>query len=149
MALNKNQEIKKLHTAEDHFSDAVTDITGSVPFLLWNVVFFAVWLLINTGQLGQELVFDPYPFGLLTNIVSLMAIMLSIFVLITQNRQAKMARLRAELDYRIDLQSDIDIEILVTMLERLAKKQGVEVSDLARELRSRRAQVLRDNPLSK
>ncbi len=149
MALNKNQEIKKLHTTEDHFSDVVTRSAGSVPFLLWNVIFIAVWLLINTGQLGDDLIFDPYPFGLLTNIVSVLTILLSIFVLITQNRQSKMAQLRAELDYRIDLQSEVDIEILVTMLERLARKQGVEVSDLARDLRSRRAKVLRDNPLSK
>ncbi len=149
MALNKNQELKKLHTAGDKFSDTITRIAGSVPFLLVNAFFFVGWLLLNTGQFGEHLVFDRYPFGLLTTIVSLLAIMLSIFVLITQNRQSKMARLRAELDYRTDLASEADMEIIVAMLERLAAKQGIEMQDLIKQLADRKARVLRDNPLSK
>ncbi len=149
MALNKNQEIKKLLSAGDTISGIVTRIVGSPPFLVGNVLFFVAWLLINTGKFGSDQIFDPFPFNLLTTAVSVEAIMLSIFVLITQNHQSKLARLRAELDYRTDLASEADIEMLVAMLERIAVKQGIDMTDLIEELVSRRAKVLRDNPLSK
>ncbi len=149
MALNKNQEIKKLLSASDSFARTVTRVIGSMPFLVSNVLIFIFWLLINTGQFGVGRIFDPFPFSLLTTFVSLEAIILSIFVLITQNRQAKLAQLRAELDYQTDLQSEADVEILVAMLERLATKQGIDVDDLIRELQARRKRVLEDYPISK
>ena len=136
MAFNKDEEIRKFLTLGDRISDAVTAVAGSGPFLLFNSVFFVVWLMINTGQFGDNLIFDEYPFGLLTTAVSLEAIILSIFVLITQKRQAKHSRLRAELDYRTDLRAEAEIKVMITMLERLAKQQNVPVEDLVAELKT-------------
>ncbi len=149
VALNKNQEIKRLLSASDSLARTVTRVIGSMPFLITNVLIFIFWLLINSGQFGTGRIFDPFPFSLLTMFVSLEAIILSIFVLITQNRQSKLAQLRAELDYQTDLQSEADVEVLVAMLERLARKQGIDVDDLIQALKVRRAEVLEDYPISK
>lgn len=149
MALNKNEEIRKFHTLGDRISDKVTSIAGSIPFLLLNLAWFTAWLLVNTGQFGERAIFDKFPFGLLTTAVSLEAIILSTFVLISQNRQSKLERLRSELDYRTDLQSEADIETILSMLERLAKKQNINVSDLLEQLEADRKKVLAQHPLSK
>lgn len=142
MALNKNEEIKKLYNFGDRLADKVTGIAGSGPFLLLNIIWFTTWLLVNTGVLGDDLIFDEFPFGLLTTAVSLEAIILATFVLITQKRQAKLSEIRSELDYRIDLESENDIKTIIGILERLAKKEGVEVSDLLKNMKAEDKKVL-------
>jgi uncharacterized membrane protein len=71
---------------QDRISDTITKFAGSMPFVYVHVVWFAVWVVLNEGWLGRNLVFDPFPFGLLTMVVSLEAIFLSTFVMISQNR---------------------------------------------------------------
>src|SRR5436190_12913318 len=79
----KSFEAKSLRSRSflTQIADDLTSICGSTPFLIFHVVFFAGWVIINTGQLKQLPPFDPYPFGFLTMVVSLEAIFLSIFVL--------------------------------------------------------------------
>jgi uncharacterized membrane protein len=84
--------------------------------------------------------FDPYPFGLLTLIVSLEAIFLSSFVMISQNRQAQASEIRAELDYRTDIVAEREIDLIMRTLDRMARNQGIDVDDLVLELGSLRAQ---------
>src|SRR3989338_11019360 len=76
-------------TAIERMADWMTSNFGSNAFLLFNVFLFLAWILINTNQIKAVPAFDPFPFNLLTNIVSLEAIILAIFVLISQNRTAK------------------------------------------------------------
>jgi uncharacterized membrane protein len=135
MVFNKNEELKRLHSFSDNFSDKITNVVGSMPFLLLNIGWFTYWLLANTGYLGKGRVFDPFPFGLLTTAVSLEAIILSTFVLMSQRRQSKQAELRSELDYRTDLQAEVDIKTIVEILQRLSKKQGVDISDLITDMK--------------
>ena len=133
-AINKNKEIRKVLSVGDKISDTITSIAGSVPFLLLNVTVFIVWLLVNTGQFGADLVFDKFPFGLLTTSVSLEAIILAVFVLITQNRQAAHSDMRSELDYVTDLHADADLDAIFSVLKRVADKQGIDVSDVVAQL---------------
>jgi uncharacterized membrane protein len=70
-------------------------------------VWFAVWIALNEGLLGEAGVFDPYPYGLLTMIVSLEAIFLSTFVMISQNRQAARENVRADLDFETNVRSEV------------------------------------------
>src|SRR5512140_443856 len=63
-------------TAEERIADAITDFSGRMYFVYFHVVWFAIWILLNLGLWGLK-PFDPYPFGLLTMIVSLEAIFLS------------------------------------------------------------------------
>ena len=70
---------------QDRAADSVTAFSGSIVFVHIHIVWFALWILLNTGRFGLP-AFDPFPYGLLTMIVSLEAIFLSTLVLITQNR---------------------------------------------------------------
>jgi uncharacterized membrane protein len=146
MAINKNDEIRKSHTITDRLADTITKIAGSMTFLILNVLWFAFWLAINSGLLGENLIFDHFPFGFLTTAVSLEAIVLSTFVLISQKRQSMLSEQRAELDYRTDLESEVKIEAIVGMLRRIAKAQGVDVSDLLSDMRTEGREVLKEHP---
>lgn len=139
MAINKNSEIKKVHTRTDRISGFVTKVAGSMPFLIINVGFFAFWILLNTGIFGSNLIVDEYPFSFLTTAVSIEAILLSTFVIMSQRREAKLSEARTELDYHSDLKAEVDIKTIVGILERIADKQGVHVADLLSDMKSTEA----------
>lgn len=148
MAINKNEEIRKLHTFGDKIADSITATVGSMPFLVVNAVTFTLWLLVNAGFFGERYIFDPFPFGFLTTAVSLEAIILSVFVLISQKRQARLTELRSELDYRIDLESEVEIKTIVAILQRLAEKQDIDVNDLIAEMVDGDRTVARRHPVT-
>jgi uncharacterized membrane protein len=93
--------------AQHRAADAISGFAGSIPFIYIHVVWFVLWIAINLGALGRARKFDPFPFGLLTLIVSLEAIFLSTFILITQNRQEARSELRAEFDFRNNVRGEI------------------------------------------
>ncbi|MBU6330422.1 MAG: DUF1003 domain-containing protein [Acidobacteria bacterium] len=93
--------------AQDRAADRVTDFAGSLRFVYIHSVWFGIWVVLNIGILGASLKFDPFPFGLLTMIVSLEAIFLSTFVMVSQNRQAKRSDLRAQMDFETNLRAEI------------------------------------------
>jgi len=136
MAINKNLETKKIHTKSDRISSFVTKVAGSMPFLIINVTFFAFWILLNSGVFGHDLIIDKYPFSFLTTTVSIEAILLSTFVIMSQRREAKLSEARTELDYHSDLKAEVDINTIVSILQRLADKQGVDVSDLLTDMKN-------------
>jgi uncharacterized membrane protein len=106
-------------------SDAVCRVAGSGTFILVHVVWFASWVLLNVGYLPAIKPFDPFPFTFLTMVVSLEAIFLSIFVLISQNHMAHLADRRAHLDLQINLLAEQENTIMLRMLRRLCEKQGI------------------------
>jgi uncharacterized membrane protein len=93
--------------AQDRAADAVTGFAGSLRFVYIHSVWFGLWIFLNVGLFGGALEFDKYPFGLLTMIVSLEAIFLSAFVMVSQNRQAARADVRSQLDFETNLRSEI------------------------------------------
>jgi uncharacterized membrane protein len=127
---NANEELKKLKNLGDKIADELTRFAGSMTFVYVHTLWFGLWIVVNLGALGLALAFDKYPFGLLTLIVSLEAIFLSTFVMISQNRQAKAAEVRSELDYEPNVKAEQEIELIMTALDRIASKQGVDISDL-------------------
>ncbi|MDB5175922.1 MAG: hypothetical protein JWM81_780 [Candidatus Saccharibacteria bacterium] len=147
MVINPNDEIKRFLSLNDKMAEKVTNMAGSAWFLTVNFIWFAVWLAVNTGVFGQDMVFDKFPFGFLTLAVSLEAIFLSIFVLVSQNRQSKVSDIRAELDYRTDLQTQSDIDIVLHILARVAEAQNVDVSDLTKQITTNRRRVTREHPV--
>lgn len=147
VALNKNVYVKKFRTFGDKLADRVTTSVGSSTFLVLNIAWFAAWILMNTGQFGEKYIFDEYPFGFLTLAVSLEAIILAVFVLISQNRQAERAEIRSELDYITDLQADAEINIIINILERLADKQNIDLSDLLEQLEINQKKILKEHSL--
>lgn len=109
-------------------ADILTGIFGSMPFLLANILWFAVWIVINVGIIPGIEPFDPFPFSLLTMIVSLEAIGLAIIVLISQNRAEKIADLRQEVDLQLDMITEQELTKLLHMMRLMLEKQGIDVS---------------------
>jgi uncharacterized membrane protein len=103
----ENSVVAKLQRGQDRAADSVTGFAGSLKFVYMHGVWFAIWIAINVGLFGAALKFDEFPFGLLTMIVSLEAIFLSTFVMVSQNRQADRAAVRADLDFENNLRSEI------------------------------------------
>jgi uncharacterized membrane protein len=95
-----------------------------------------VWILVNTYDVGITQ-FDPYPFGLLTMIVSLEAIFLSIFVLISQNRQAEKDRVRSNIDYEVNVKAELEVAHLHEKTDRLQQKMLEEFAKLRKSMDSR------------
>ncbi len=109
-------------------ADKLTLVFGSMIFLVINVVWFVVWIIINVGLIPSIKPFDPFPFGFLTMVVSLEAIALAIIVLISQNRAAKIADLREEVDLHIDMMAEAELTKLLQLVTKLAEKQGINLS---------------------
>ena len=123
-----------LRSPADRLSDAITYVAGSATFVLAHVVGFAAWLLINTGWVHGVAPFDPYPFSFLTLVVSLEAIFLAIFVLMSQNRAARLADRRAHLDLQVDLLAERELTVLLHMLHALCVKQGVALDEMGTDV---------------
>jgi uncharacterized membrane protein len=104
---NERSVVNAILRAQDRAADHITNFAGSLKFVYLHSIWFGVWILINVGILGASLKFDKFPFGLLTMIVSLEAIFLSTFVMVSQNRQAARADIRSELDFETNLRSEI------------------------------------------
>ncbi len=111
----------RLRTDQDRVADAITRFAGSMSFVYLHVGWFAVWIVLNAGLVGSALVFDDFPFGLLTMIVSLEAIFLSTFVMISQNREATRAEVRANLDFETNLTAEV-------LVRAIAKHTGVDMA---------------------
>lgn len=152
---------------QDRIADAVTAFSGRMAFVYVHVAWFIAWILFNTGWLSRALgieAFDPFPYGLLTMIVSLEAIFLSTFVLISQNRLSAEAERRADLALHTGLLTEHELTRALKMLDAIQDKMGIpndqdqDLADLEMETRpedvlaeidrlQRRAQRLRKTGL--
>jgi len=129
---NVNIEVEENLSTLQKIADWIAWFSGSMPFLLINAIWFGAWIIVNTFRLGIP-AFDPYPFGLLTMIVSLEAIFLSCFVLISQNRQAEKDHVRSDVEYEVNIKAELEVahlhektdRIYTEMLERFATMEGL------------------------
>ncbi len=109
-------------------ADKLTSLFGSIHFLTLNILIFLVWISINIGVIPTVSPFDPFPFGLLTTIVSLEAIILAILVLISQNRASQVDDLREEIDLQVDIITEQELTKLIHMTSILMEKNGIDLS---------------------
>jgi uncharacterized membrane protein len=111
----------------DRFADSVTAFAGSGRFLVGHIVWFTVWLILGQSRYA----FDPFPFSLLNVLVSVEAIFLTTFVLMTQNRMSRQADRRAHLDLQVNLLAEQELTAILQMLYALCRKAGTcaRVSD--------------------
>jgi uncharacterized membrane protein len=112
----------------ERIADTLTTSLGSMPFLIFNVLLLVIWVVINVGLLPGIKPFDPYPFGLLTMIVSLAGVLLAIIVLISQKRASQIADLRAEIDLQVDMLAEQELTKLMQMMRLLIEKNGIDIS---------------------
>jgi uncharacterized membrane protein len=123
ITVSKNiaKEFEKRKRWHEKLSDVITSFFGSMKFVVFHLLFFAFWIVANTEKIPGVPVFDPYPFGLLTTIVSLEAIMLSTFILVSQKRSGDRAELRSEYDYQVDMKSEKNIAEILELLREHSK----------------------------
>jgi uncharacterized membrane protein len=132
---NVNEEVAGQRTAVERTADAIAAFSGSVPFLLLHAAWFASWVAWNTLQPHR---FDPYPFGLLTMVVSLEAIFLSVFVLLSQNRQAAKDRVHADVEYEVNVKAEMEVAALHEKIDRLNEQIVERLQRMGKELEARR-----------
>jgi CRP/FNR family cyclic AMP-dependent transcriptional regulator len=99
-------------------ADWVANFSGSLSFLIVHIVLFAIYILLNTNlfSFGN---FDPFPYGLLTMVVSLEAIILSTLLLYSQNRQAARDRVRSDIEYDVNLKAELQIQHLHEKIDQI------------------------------
>src|SRR5262245_11936179 len=118
----------------ERFSDSITELAASGPVQLAHVAWFAFWLLANTRVIHGLRPFDPFPFPLLTMIVSLEAIFLALFVLASQNRLSRQADRRAALDLQIDLLAEREMPAVLQLRADIARHLDVKVTATSEQL---------------
>ena len=114
-------------TPVERISNRLPIIAGSTPFLVFHVGWFAAW--IGWNELAGHRAFDPFPFGLLTMVVSLEAIFLSLFVLMTQNRESTIAEVREEVTLAVTLRVEEEVTKVLQLVAGLYPRLGQQVAD--------------------
>lgn len=130
---NANVLVEERLRPIERIADLIAAFSGSMLFLTLNALWFGTWILINTTNLGVEH-FDPYPFGLLTMIVSLEAIFLSCFVLLSQNRQAAKDHVRSDVEYDVNVKAEMEVAHLHDKLDRISEQFAKRLDRLDHKL---------------
>src|SRR4051812_37460744 len=122
--IEMQRQVTEARTLAGRIADAITDFTGSMAFVYVHVAWFAIWIFLNIGLLHipHFSEFDPFPFSFLTMVVSLEAIFLSTFVLISQNRLAAASEKRAELDLQVNLLAEQKATKVLEMLDQITSQ---------------------------
>lgn len=111
-------------TASDRVADSIAGFCGSMTFVWVHVVSFGLWMVINTVPGIRHI--DPLPFSFLTLVVSLEAIFLTTFVLISQNHQGRTAERRNHLDLQINLLAEQETSKILDMLGTIMQHMGIK-----------------------
>lgn len=130
---NVNEEVEEHLSPLQKIADWIAWFSGSMAFLILNGLWFIVWIAINTLHLGIPQ-FDPFPFGLLTMIVSLEAIFLSCFVLISQNRQTEKDRVRSDVEYEVNIKAELEVAHLHEKTDRLYEEMLERLTRIEKQL---------------
>jgi len=133
---NVNTEVEDRRSQVEKVADWIAAFSGSLTFLNLHIVFFAVWILLNVHWLPgwKPPLFDPFPFGLLTMVVSLEAIILSVLVLLSQSRQAEKDRIRGDIEYEVNLKAELEVAQLHEKIDRLHTEALRRLDKLQREV---------------
>jgi CRP/FNR family cyclic AMP-dependent transcriptional regulator len=130
---NVNDVAEEQQTVLTRIAEAVPALMGNLPSALLHGLFFGGWIAINLGIAGALRRFDPYPFGLLSVIISLEAIFLTLFVLTSQNRQRARDRIRSDIEFETSINTEVKIARLHEKVDKLAQEH-FEVLENTRRL---------------
>jgi uncharacterized membrane protein len=130
---NANEVVEETATTWQRIADTIAAVSASMPFVLGHMIWFGVWMIFNAvrGDKG----FDPYPFSLLTMVVSLEAIFLSIFVLISQNRSGDKDRISAEIDHQVNVRAEVKTGLIMNRLDDIERSMHYLHSEQAAVLK--------------
>ncbi len=123
-------------TFTERTSDAIAKFIGSVAFLLLQVMLVLSWSAINLGFIPAVKPFDPFPFGILALVISSESVVLTIFVLISQNRMTRQAERRSHLDLQVGILAEQELTTLLQMQNKICQRLGIDVESAKRELKN-------------
>lgn len=131
----------------EKLADELSGIFGSVEYVILHVIWFGIWISWNLGLIPGLVPFDPFPFGLLTMVVSLEAIFLSMLVLLSQNRAGKVDDIREEVDLNINLLTEQEVTKVLNMVDdihrhlKLKKGHDQKLEELKKETSVRKLEA--------
>jgi uncharacterized membrane protein len=119
-----SEELKKSRLWHESLSVRATKFIGKPHFFIFHGVWFALWVLINTGIVAMSVIrpFDNFPFSLLGIILSAEAIIITGCIMVSQNLQTQEARLQAELDYEVSVKTYREIASVTSRLEAVLER---------------------------
>jgi uncharacterized membrane protein len=132
---NVNVEEAAQLTLADRAADIIAEFGGSWKFILAAVLFFNTWVLINTWLLAER-PFDAYPYLLLSTVINMLAVLQAPFILMSQNRQSYKDRLRAEIDYQVNLKNELALNEIIQRLKTLERDYLRPASEKQSEART-------------
>lgn len=121
-------------TLRDKVADWITKFSGSMEFLVVHTLWFVAWIAVNLNWIPGVKPFDPFPFGLLTMVVSLEAIFLSTIVLISQNREAQLKERSEALDLQVNLIAEMEVTHTLRLVRQIADHLGIREGEEVAEL---------------
>ena len=121
------QAAKQERSTSERIAAVIASFCGSMKFVAVHVLWFGVWIVLNVVPDVKH--FDPFPFTFLTLIVSLEAIFLSTFIMISQNYDTRITDRRNHLDLQINLLSEQENTKMIMMLQAIAEKVGAEIEN--------------------
>ena len=118
---NVNQEEALRMTFADRAADRIAEFGGSWKFIIFSIALFALWIGANTFLLTRK-PFDAYPFILLNLALNMITALQAPIIMMSQNRQAHKDRLRANLDYQVNLKNELLLSDIIRRLDDVTKK---------------------------
>ena len=122
------RRLARQRTWSERVSDRITAVAGSLSFVIAHLLAIGGWAVWNATA-PADLRFDPYPYGLLTFIVSLEGVLIATFVLITQNRMSAQADHRDRLNLEVDLLAEQEMTLMLKMLRRISDRLEIPTPD--------------------
>ena len=119
------REALRARTSGERLSDVITHTVGTAAFVGLHLLWFALWVVINLGLVPGVAPFDPFPFGILTLLVSGEGVLLALFILISQNRMTRQADRRAHLALQVSLLAEQELTLLLQLQQRLCAHVGM------------------------
>jgi uncharacterized membrane protein len=139
---NVNEEVEERLTTVQRIADWLAAFSGSMNFLFIHAAWFGIWIMLNVGvvRIPGLSGFDPFPFGLLTMIVSLEAIFLATFVLISQNRQVEKDKVRSDIEYDVNIKAEMEVGELHQKIDHIHAEMMRRFAALEKALARREAE---------
>ncbi len=119
----------------ERISDAIAKFIGSLAFLMLQALLVLAWSAINLRLLPGVKPFDPFPFGILALVISSESVLLTIFVLISQNRMSRQAERRSHLDLQVGMLAEQELTTMLEMQQKICQRLGVDVESTKQELK--------------
>lgn len=151
---NMNIEFDRIASFHVKVADKITEWAGSMGFVYFHILWFTWWILANEGFFGQKYIFDPFPYGLLTMIVSLEAIFLATFIMISQNISSKKSELRAEHEYQVNLETEKNVAELLAIVKEMRKESELkhetieDIKETVEEIAEHTEEDIKEEPKS-